>query len=106
VDRSEPETGASIRGKVALITGAAGVIGRATAALLARRGARVIAVDRPSSDRTLLRAALPKDCDPLFLSADVTNEADVRAYAKAALEWAGRIDIFFKESGMVSSRSR
>ncbi len=99
MDRPEPETGASIRGKVALITGAAGVIGRATAALLARRGARIVAVDRPSSDRTLLRAALPKDCDPLFLTADVTSEADVRAYAEAALKWAGRIDIFFNNAG-------
>ena len=37
-------------GKVAVVTGAAGVIGTATIRLLAERGARVVAVDRREQD--------------------------------------------------------
>jgi NAD(P)-dependent dehydrogenase (short-subunit alcohol dehydrogenase family) len=87
-------------GQIALITGAAGVIGRTTAALLARRGARIVAVDHPSADWTAARAALPDPGKTIFLSADVTSEADVRAYADAALKLSGRIDIFFNNAGI------
>ena len=61
----------SLQGKVALITGAGGAIGRATARLLALRGARIVAVGRPSGDLSALRAALPEDSDALLLSADL-----------------------------------
>ena len=37
-------------GKVAVVTGAAGVIGSATLRLLAERGARIVAVDRREAD--------------------------------------------------------
>lgn len=90
----------SLQGKVALITGAGGAICRATARLLALRGARIVAVGRPSGDLSALRAALPEDSDALLLSADVTREADVQAYVQAALAWAGRIDIFFNNAGI------
>ena len=42
-------------GKVAVVTGAAGVIGRATLRLLAERGARIVAVDRREADRKALK---------------------------------------------------
>jgi 3alpha(or 20beta)-hydroxysteroid dehydrogenase len=90
----------SLHGKVALITGAGGAIGRAAARLLALRGARIVAVGRPSGDLSALRAALPLDSDPLLLTADVAREADVRAYVEATLAWAGRIDIFFNNAGI------
>ena len=90
--------GSALAGKVALITGAGGAIGRATAALLASRGARVAAVHRPGADLTELREALPAGV--LFLAADVTREADVRAYAAATVQAFGRIDIFFNNAGI------
>jgi NAD(P)-dependent dehydrogenase (short-subunit alcohol dehydrogenase family) len=99
------DTEMSLRGKVALITGAGGVIGCATARLLALRGARIIAVGRPAADLSVVRAALPEDSDPLLLSADVTREADVRGYVEAALAWAGRIDIFFNNAGIEGAQA-
>ena len=87
-------------GRVALITGAAGVIGSATAALLASRGARIVAVDHPSADMRRLVEALPAGHTAIQLTADVTSEDDVRAYATDALARAGRIDIFFNNAGI------
>jgi NAD(P)-dependent dehydrogenase (short-subunit alcohol dehydrogenase family) len=95
-----PDHGSALTGKVALITGAGGAIGRATAALLAARGARVALVCRPGADLADLRAALPAGAAPLFLAADVTREADVRAYAGATVQAFGRIDIFFNNAGV------
>jgi len=94
------ESAGPLTGKVALITGAGGAIGRATAALLAARGARVAAVHRPGADLTELRAALPAGAEPLFLAADVASEADVRAYVAATVQAFGRIDIFFNNAGI------
>ncbi|ABD07729.1 Short-chain dehydrogenase/reductase [Rhodopseudomonas palustris HaA2] len=87
-------------GRVALVTGAAGVIGRATIDLLAERGARIVAIDR---DRTALDqavAALPASAQPLALTADVTQEDQVAAYVRAALERCGRIDVFYNNAGI------
>ena len=46
-------------GKVAIITGAGGEIGRATAFLFAARGARIVAIDRDGAALAALREALP-----------------------------------------------
>jgi NAD(P)-dependent dehydrogenase (short-subunit alcohol dehydrogenase family) len=89
-----------LQGRIALITGAAGFIGTATATLLAARGARIVAVDHPAADQGKLRAALAGHEDAVFLTGDVTSEADVQAYAAAAKECAGRIDIFFNNAGI------
>lgn len=89
-----------LAGKVALITGAAGFIGRATAALLARRGARIVAVDRPAADLESLAALLPAGAAPVLVHADVTREDDVRRYVETALDAAGQIDIFFNNAGI------
>jgi NAD(P)-dependent dehydrogenase (short-subunit alcohol dehydrogenase family) len=87
-------------GKVAVVTGAAGVIGRATTRLLAERGARIVAVDRREND---LRAAiedLPASAQALALSADVTLEDEVANYVRAAVEKFGTIDVFYNNAGI------
>ncbi|KQT31735.1 oxidoreductase [Sphingomonas sp. Leaf412] len=83
----------AMTGKVALITGAAGAIGTATAALLARQGARVVAADLAGADWTALRAAVP---DARILTVDVTDEASVAAMVADT----GRIDVFFNNAGV------
>jgi len=84
-------------GRLALVTGAAGAIGRATASLLAAQGAQVVAVDRPGTDWGPLLAEV---ADALTIDADVTDEGGVRRYAAAALEPTGAIDIFFNNAGI------
>lgn len=92
--------GIRLDGKVAVVTGAAGVIGTATTKLLAERGARIVAVDR---DEKPLRAAikvLPISAEALAIAADVTQEDDVAEYVRAAVSKFGRIDVFYNNAGI------
>ncbi|QEX20345.1 short-chain dehydrogenase [Hypericibacter adhaerens] len=84
---------------MALITGAAGVIGVATARLMAERGAKIAAVDRPGADLGPLREAVPRDL--VLIEADVTDEASTSGYvARTQAAFGGRIDIFFNNAGI------
>ena len=87
-------------GKVAVVTGAAGVIGSATAQLLAERGARIVAVDRKAADLKAAMADLPASADALAVTADVTGEDEVADYVRAAIEKFGTIDVFYNNAGI------
>lgn len=87
-------------GKVAVVTGAAGVIGSATMRLLAERGARIVAVDRKKAELKIAIKDLPASADPLLVTADVTREEEVAEYVHAALDKFGTIDIFFNNAGI------
>jgi NAD(P)-dependent dehydrogenase (short-subunit alcohol dehydrogenase family) len=63
-------------GRIAVVTGAAGVIGRATIKLLAERGARTVAVDRRREDLDSATKQLPTSAEALAVTADVTDEDD------------------------------
>jgi NAD(P)-dependent dehydrogenase (short-subunit alcohol dehydrogenase family) len=80
-------------GKVAVVTGAAGIIGTATMRLLADRGARIVAVDRKRED---LQAA----AEALAVTADVTREDEVTGYVQACLDRFGAIDVFYNNAGV------
>ena len=87
-------------GKVAVVTGAAGVIGSATMRLLAERGARIVAVDRKKAELKTAIKELPAAADPLLVTADVTREEEVAEYVHAALDKFGTIDVFFNNAGI------
>ena len=81
--------GLRLADKVCVITGVAGGIGAATAALFAREGARVVGVD-------LIEHAIGE----LPLQADVADEDAVRSvYARARGE-LGRVDVLFNNAGI------
>lgn len=86
--------------KVALITGANGAIGRATAIVLASRGAVIAAVDLPGTDFSAYAAMLPAGTRLFTTTADVTDEDAVAACVEATLGAFGRIDIFFNNAGV------
>lgn len=86
--------------KIALITGAAGAIGMATATLLAARGAVIVATDIAGADFGPLHAAIPDEGRLLVVEADVTDEAAFGKVVAAAVEKCGTIDIFFNNAGI------
>jgi NAD(P)-dependent dehydrogenase (short-subunit alcohol dehydrogenase family) len=85
-----------LQGKVALITGGAGIIGRAAARRLTDEGAFVMLVDK---DEAPLRAAAD-EIGTAWVAADVTDAASVAAYAKAAHDRFGPIHVFFNNAGI------
>ena len=87
-------------GKVAVVTGAAGVIGTATIRLLAERGARVVAVDRREQDLQTAIKDLPASAQASAVTADVTSEDEVAEYVRAAVDKFGTIDVFYNNAGI------
>ena len=85
-------------GKSAIITGGAGGIGSATAALLASEGARVLLVDRDQD--ALDKAAITVAGDVHTFRADVTDPDSVRGYVEHAVDLFGKIDILFSNAGI------
>lgn len=88
-------------GKIVVITGAGGGIGRATALAFADAGAKLILVDIDAAlgEETLAQARV-RGAEANFISADVSRSADVRAYVAAAVDKHGRIDCFFNNAGI------
>jgi NAD(P)-dependent dehydrogenase (short-subunit alcohol dehydrogenase family) len=87
-------------GRIALVTGAAGVIGTETMRLLAARGACIVAVDRDPEGLKRAVTGLPAHAEALAVVADVTREEDVAGYVKLALGKFSRIDVFFNNAGI------
>ena len=87
-------------GKTAVVTGAAGVIGRATTELLAQRGARIVAVDRRREDLEDAIKGLPTSAEALAVAADVSDEDEVADYVRAAVDRFGTIDVFYNNAGV------
>src|SRR3954452_5464210 len=87
-------------GKVAVITGAADVIGSATILLLAERGARIVAVDRREQDLKPATKDLPTPAQAVSITADVSREEEVAEYVRATVDKFGAIDIFYNNAGI------
>jgi NAD(P)-dependent dehydrogenase (short-subunit alcohol dehydrogenase family) len=87
-------------GRVAVVTGAAGVIGTATMRLLAERGARIVAVDRKAQELQTAVRDLPASAQLLSVTADVTDENEVAEYVRAAVDKFGTIDAFYNNAGI------
>ena len=85
-------------GKVAVITGAARGIGRATLEVFLAEGARVVATDLDAT--TLAEAA--GDSDPVVtVVGDVSVEDDARAMIEAAISAYGRVDVLVANAGVI-----
>jgi len=97
----------SFAGKTALVTGAAGAIGKAIAAALAQGGARVFITDlkQEAVEAAVREVGGERPLPPmraLGLAGDVTREDQVRAVvAAAAAAFGGQIDILVNVAGVV-----
>lgn len=91
-------------GKNAVITGGAGGIGSATAIVLAKRGARVLLIDRDANALAKAADRVTREADAALrvhtFEADVTDEAQVKAYVEYARDELGGIDAFFNNAGI------
>src|SRR3984885_12065019 len=88
-------------GKVALITGGGGGIGRATGLGFALRGANVMVVDADAdSGRASVDIIAQRGGTAAFVQADVTKSASVKDYVEKTLAAYGRIDAFFNNAGV------
>src|SRR4051794_32910911 len=88
-------------GKSALITGGGGGIGRATALIFAREGARVAVADavRDAADETVALVNRAGG-QAISLSGDVTDAVAVKAMVGAVVSAYGRIDCAFNNAGI------
>ena len=90
-------------GKVALVTGGASGIGRATAVAMAREGARVAVADcaeeTAAETVALINAA---GGQAIAIGGDVTKEADVAAMVERTVSAFGRIDCAFNNAGVAT----
>ncbi|HKZ04256.1 MAG TPA: SDR family NAD(P)-dependent oxidoreductase [Methylomirabilota bacterium] len=95
-----------LAGKIAMVTGAANGIGRASALRLAREGADLVVIDREAEPlREAARAIEAAGRRALPIVADWTDAAAVRDAVAAARGAVGRIDILFNNVGQ-SARER
>ena len=88
--------------RVALVTGAASGIGRATVTALLTAGWRVAAVDRDEHAVAALRASVGSPADLFSAAADVCDEAAIEAVLASVLAHFGRIDGLVNSAGIAA----
>jgi NAD(P)-dependent dehydrogenase (short-subunit alcohol dehydrogenase family) len=88
-------------GKVALVTGAGGGIGRATALAFAREGARVVVADLPGTAGAETVALIGEaGGEASFIPVDVADEASVAMLVKESVSAFGALDVAFNNAGI------
>src|SRR5439155_6380110 len=90
-----------LQNKVALVTGGTTGIGRDTAVLFAKAGAKVVVSGRRETEgketSNLIRAA---GGDGLFVKSDVSKSSDVQSLVQKTVEKFGRLDIAVNNAGI------
>jgi len=88
-------------GKVAIVTGAASGIGRASAILFAREGARLVIVDQNEEGLNETAHAIAQHGGKAqAVVADTSREEDVEAFVDQARESLGGLDVFYANAGV------
>ncbi len=97
---------AELHSKVGIVTGGTSGIGRDTAVLFAKAGAKVVVAGRRESEgketMDLVRAA---GGEGLFVKTDVSRAAEVEALVRKTVEKFGRLDVAFNNAGIEGSWS-
>jgi NAD(P)-dependent dehydrogenase (short-subunit alcohol dehydrogenase family) len=95
------ESHGDLHGKIALVTGGTSGIGRDTAILFAKEGAKVVVSGRREAEGNetinLVRSA---GGDGLFVKSDASKSADVQSLVQRTVEKFGRLDVAFNNAGI------
>jgi 3-oxoacyl-[acyl-carrier protein] reductase len=91
-----------LKGKIAVVTGAASGIGAAIAVAFAREGAQVALVDQASPDQAndVMLEVDRYGGTPLFVRTDVSSQVEVETMAREVLAHFGRVDILVNNAGI------
>jgi NAD(P)-dependent dehydrogenase (short-subunit alcohol dehydrogenase family) len=92
----------SLKGKVAIVTGAGGGVGRATTERLAAEGTKVVMVGRQRQKLMKVISEINHSENLLPVSADVTKEAEVLNAIEQAISAFDRIDILVNNAGVLN----
>lgn len=88
-------------GKIALITGAAGGMGRAAAGLFASEGAKVVIADvAVNAGEEAAREIRAAGGEAVFVRADVSSAADAEAMVRFAVERFGGLNVLYNNAGI------
>ena len=88
-------------GKVAIVTGAASGIGRASAILFAREGARLVVVDQNAEGLAETAKTITQNGGTAqLLAADTSQEDNVKAFVDQALKSFGALDVVYANAGV------
>lgn len=92
-----------LTGRVAIITGSSRGIGKATAMLFAREGAKVVINSNESTDeaKATLDEIKKLGAEAIYIQADVSVESSVEAMMNQVHERFGKIDILVNNAGIV-----
>jgi NAD(P)-dependent dehydrogenase (short-subunit alcohol dehydrogenase family) len=102
----ERKSRGALNGKVALITGGASGIGRATALLFARKGAAVAVVDvNEPEGKAVVQKIIDEGGQAIFVRGNVTRAADCQLAVQQAFEQLGKLDILFNNVGIIRRTS-
>ena len=94
----------SIKGKIALVTGGNSGIGKATAVLFAKYGAKVVvAARRVKEGEKTVKQIVNAGGQAIFVQTDVGLEQDVEALVKQTVDTYGRLDYAFNNAGIIGS---
>ena len=91
-----------LKGKVALVTGSAAGIGRATALAFAREGAAITVnyTKSKAEAEATMKEITDMGVDAILVKADVSNESEVREMVAMTMKAFGRIDILINNAGI------
>jgi 3(or 17)beta-hydroxysteroid dehydrogenase len=91
-----------VKGKVAIITGGAGGLGKAQAVLLAKEGAKVVVTDLDEAQgKSVAEEIKGNGGEAIFIKHDVSSEAQWKSVISETVERFGKLDILVNNAGVI-----